>query len=210
MEYDAEKREIIFFDKTVNEIDKLMIDFTNIAEDYTDYVIVSGYVSILLGRTRATEDIDLLVPRLPLSQFTDLFNVLIKKGYECANSMVVEDAYSMMDDFGIRFFKKGEPKPNIEFKMIKNDLDRYSFENRIKVIINDKILYISPLELQIAYKLFLAADGTDEELSSDKDIEDAKHLYVLFKSKINKDELLLFMDKLKVFDKFKWLEKNES
>ena len=54
---------------------------------------------------------------------------------------------------------------------IKNDLDKYSYENKIKVILGEKILFISPLELQIAYKLFLAAEGLEKELQSDKDIE---------------------------------------
>lgn len=207
MEYNVEKREIIFQDKILNELDKLMIDFAEILNNYSDYVIVSGYVSILLGRSRSSEDIDLLIPRMPISQFTDFFKELVKKGYECANSMIVDEAYSMMDYLGIRFFKKGNPVPNIELKAIKNDLDKYSFDNRLRVVLNEKNLFISPLELQIAYKLFLAADGTEEEISSDKDIEDARHLYSLFYDKINKDEMYLFMDKLKVRYKLKWLEK---
>lgn len=58
--------------------------------------------------------------------------------------------------------------------------------------------------MQIAYKLFL---GTE------KDLEDAKHLYDLFKEKLNKEELLYLIDKLKVKDKFEIIKnfgKNES
>ena len=206
MEYDFDKREIIFSDKTLNDLDVFMIDFSNILEKYTDYVIVSGYVSILLGRSRSSEDIDLLIPEIKISTFSRLFHELLHNGYECANTSILEEAFDMLNSFAIRFFKAGYPIPNIEFKIIKNDLDRYSFEHKFKVILKNKILCISPLELQIAYKLFLAADGTDEELSSDKDIEDAKHLYKLFKDKINKEELLLFVDKLKVRNKMRWLK----
>ena len=39
MEYDAEKREI-HSDKILNGLDKLVVDFTNILEKHTDYVIV--------------------------------------------------------------------------------------------------------------------------------------------------------------------------
>ncbi|MEK6842310.1 MAG: hypothetical protein AABX84_00700 [Nanoarchaeota archaeon] len=74
-------------------------------------------------------------------------------------------------------------------------------------MLKEKTLFISSLEIQIAYKLFLAADGTNEELSSDKDIEDAKHIYDLSKDKINKDELSLFLNKLNAKHKMKWLEK---
>ena len=52
--------------------------------------------------------------------------------------------------------------------------------------------------MQIAYKLFL---------SSGKDLEDAKHLYDLFKEKINKDELLYFIDKLDVRKNFELMER---
>ncbi|MBI2043021.1 hypothetical protein HYT25_01390 [Candidatus Pacearchaeota archaeon] len=206
MEYNPEKREIILDGKVLNELDKFVIDFINILEKFKDYVIVSGYVSILLGRTRATEDVDLLVPEIKFAEFGKLFKELINSGYECANTMNVNEAYEMLDDFAVRFFKKGAPRPNIEFKIIKTDLDKYSFENRIKARLREKTLFISPLEMQIAYKLFLAADGNFEELSSDKDIEDAKHLYLLFKDKINKEELSALLKRLKIENKMKWIE----
>jgi len=38
---------------------------------------VSGYVSILLGRTRATEDVDLLVPKMHFNGFKLLFEDLL-------------------------------------------------------------------------------------------------------------------------------------
>lgn len=205
MEYNTIKKEI-YLDKVLNELDKFMINFAGILEKYTSYVVVSGYVSILLGRSRATEDIDLLVPKISFDKFSALFKELLDSGYECANTSNVNDAYEMWDDFAVRFFKIGEPRPNIEFKMIKTDLDRYSFDNRIKVIIENKIFFISPLEMQIPFKLFLAADGTDEELISDKDIEDARHIYQLFKDKINKDEMFRIIDMLKVRKRMRWIE----
>ncbi len=205
MEYDVEKREIRI-DKVLNVIDRFVIDFVSILERHTKYVIVSGYVAILLGRSRSTEDIDLLIPDMDFQSFKKLFNKFVEMGYECANTSLYEEAYDMWGAFAIRFFKKGYPIPNIEFKKIKTDLDKYSFENRIRVIIGDIILYISPLELQIAYKLFLAKEGSDEEISSDKDIEDAKHLYKNFREKLNKFEFDLFIDKLDAHKKLKWLE----
>ena len=58
MEYDAEKKKINLNEKYIDKLDKFTIDFVNILTKYSDYVIVSGYVSILLGRTRASEDVD--------------------------------------------------------------------------------------------------------------------------------------------------------
>ena len=189
-----------------DEFDIFTIEFTELLKKHTSYVIVSGYVSILLGKKRLTEDIDLLVPKMPKEKFVILFNSLLKNNYECANTSIPTDAYEMLSEHAIRFFKKGRPVPNIEFKMIKTDLDRYSLENRRQVLLKDKILFISPLEIQIPYKLLLAADGTEEELQSDKDIEDARFVYKLYKDKINKIEMSKFIDKLGVRKKTRWLE----
>ena len=54
-------------------------------------------------------------------------------------------------------------------------------------------MFISPLELQIPFKLYL---GTE------KDIEDAKHLYLLFKTELDLDALKEFNRKLKVEEAF--------
>ncbi len=202
MEYDVNKKQIIL-DKAINNLDKFVLEFVSLLKDY---VVVSGYVPILFGRSRATEDVDLLVPKMNFESFKELWNNLQKESFECMNTSDAKEAFDMLNEHAIRFFKKGKPTPNIEFKIIKTELDRYSFENKIRVIIKDKVFLISPLELQIAYKLFLAAEGIDEELKADKDIEDARHLYKLFKEKINKDELRIFITKLNAEKKFKFLK----
>jgi len=202
MEYDKNKKEIVL-DKELNNLDKFVLDFVEFLDKY---VVVSGYVSILLGRSRATEDVDLLAPKMNFENFKDFWNNVHENNFECMNTLNVQEAFEMLDEHAIRFFKKGEPIPNIEFKIIKTDLDKYSFEKKIKVIIRDKVFLISPLELQIAYKLFLVADGTDNELRVDKDIEDARYLYKLFENKLNKDEFFEFINKLNVKKRLRFLE----
>jgi len=60
----------IILDRNLSELDKLVIEFTNFFERYSiNYVIVSGYVSILFGRARSTEDIDILVEKLDFNKF---------------------------------------------------------------------------------------------------------------------------------------------
>jgi hypothetical protein len=39
-------------------------------------VIVSGYVAILLGRARASEDVDVIIPRITFSDFKKLYRDL--------------------------------------------------------------------------------------------------------------------------------------
>lgn len=65
MEYNAEDR-TIKLSRDFNILDKFVLDFCELLEDY---VVVSGYASILFGRSRATEDIDLLVPKMEINKF---------------------------------------------------------------------------------------------------------------------------------------------
>src|SRR3989338_423536 len=207
MEYCAEKKEIVS-NKSLNDLDRFVLDFLRIMEKYTDYVLVSGYVSILLGRSRASEDVDILVPEMNYANFKIMFDNPVEAGYECANTSVLKDAYSMLDEHAIRFFKE-TPIPNMEFKKITNSIQKEAFENRIKVILKEKTLFISPLELQIAYKLSLMAKGSLEEISSDKYFEDAKHLYETFKEKIDKEKLYKYARLLSVNKKILDFLENE-
>lgn len=201
MKYDSERSEI-HIDKELNELDAFTLDFVSVLERFTSYVIVSGYVSILLGRTRGSEDVDFLIPPLAYEQFERLFSELLSQGYECANTDDRHEAWSMLDEHAIRFFKKGMPVPNIEFKKITNEIQEYALAHRIKVILGEQALYLSPLELQIPYKLSLMSDADPREISSDKDFEDARHLYEIFKENLNRERLAYFAAYLKVEKKF--------
>jgi hypothetical protein len=196
MEYNIEKKEIKL-NREFNQLDKFVTDFCSLIKDY---VIVSGYVSILFGRSRATEDVDMLIPKMDIEEFKGIWDKIIRSGFECLNTTNIEEAYKSMNNHAIRFARKNKPLPNIEFKLIKNDLDKYSFENKIRVILKNGKLFISPLEMQIAYKLFLAKGGNE------KDIEDAKHLYIIFNEKLNKQELLRLIKLLKVEKQFEIIQ----
>jgi len=196
MEYNSEKKEIIL-NKEVSNLDRFVIDFCSLLEDY---VVVSGYVSILFGRSRATEDVDLLIKVENLEDFKKQWEKITENEFECINTSKPEEAFSMLNETAIRFSRKGKAIPNMEFKKISQAVHKYSFDNKIKVIIGEKVLFVSPLEMQIAYKLMLGKQGNN------KDIEDAKHLYDLFEEKLNKEELLRLvkeMDAEKEFEKIK-------
>lgn len=50
---------IIVLDRELNELDSLVLEFIKCLQ--SRYVIVAGYVAILLGRSRTTDDIDIIV-----------------------------------------------------------------------------------------------------------------------------------------------------
>ncbi len=188
----------IEFEKELNLLDKFVIDFTSILNKLNiRYVIVSGYVSILFGRNRSSEDIDMIIEKMSLDKFKELWNNL-EPFFECINTDNCNDAYEdyLNANHSLRFSRKEEYIPNMEIKFPKIELDIWSLENRKKVIFNSHIIFISKIELQIPFKLFLG---------SEKDIEDAKYLYRLFKDKLDFKLLVEFNRKLKIeplFDKY--------
>lgn len=180
----------IRLDKALNKLDKFVLAFVKALKKHTDYVIVSGYVSILFGRSRATEDIDLIVPRMGKADFLALFKDL-SKNFECLNSSIPEKAYSdyLCKGIAIRFSRKGKPIPNIEFKFAKTNIDYESLRVRFPALIGKRELFISSLELQIAFK--------EIALGSEKDLEDAEHLRAVFEKSLNREKLRHYQKVLK-------------
>jgi len=153
-------KEKIEFEKELNNLDMLVFDFVRALEGFDiEYVLVSGYVSILFGRSRSSEDIDIIVERIDQSLFNTLWNELSKK-FECIITKDKNDAYKdyLLTGHSIRFSRKNEFIPNIEIKFPKVELDAWTLRNRKRVILNEQILYISPIELQIPFKLFLGSE----------------------------------------------------
>ncbi|MBI4454195.1 hypothetical protein HY636_06125 [Candidatus Woesearchaeota archaeon] len=194
MEYKYTK-ERIELEKELNTLDEFVLSFTAILNKLNlNYVIVSGYVSILFGRNRSSEDVDIILEKITLAQFEIMWNEL-NKLFECIITENVKDAYNdyLTTGCAIRFSKKGEAIPNIEIKFPKTELDIWTLNNKKEILLNRNHLFISPLELQIPFKLFLG---------SEKDIEDARFLYNLFKDKLNKALLLEFNRKLNIDEVF--------
>ncbi len=185
-----EDNKIIMEDKEITELDKFVLSFTNLLEKYTDYVIVSGYVVILFGRNRLTEDIDIIIKHIDKEIVESLYQELIKEDYDFLNAESSDRMYEMLEEGSrIRIVQRGAIIPNIDFKSVKDRYDRYSIDNRLELIIGEYHLYISPIELQISYKLYLG---------SEKDIEDAIYISDIFKDKINLDNMEKFMRELEV------------
>jgi len=174
--------------KIKTELDRFVFDFVKILD--VRYVVVSGYVVILFGRSRGTEDIDVLTERFEPAKFEEIFDKLVKNGYYFLNSDDPEKLYEMLDDgLAVRIAKINTVIPNIELKFVRSEIDRFSLENRLKVVIDDESIYIPPPEVQIPYKLYLG---------SVRDIEDAVYLWEIFKDYINTYTLHHYMKKLGV------------
>jgi len=170
-------RRIVVSEKYLTLLDRFVLDFIRILEQETPYVIVSGYVAILFGRSRGTEDVDILVPHLEKPSFSRLYRALLDGGYEFLNAEDADGLFDMLNKrMGIRVARKEQFIPNIELKFVKDEVDRIVLRDRVEVNLPGADVYISAIEIQIAYKLFLG---------SQKDIEDALFLYEIFREDLD-------------------------
>ncbi|MEK6807580.1 MAG: hypothetical protein AABX75_00980, partial [Nanoarchaeota archaeon] len=193
MDIHISSKEIIF-NKELTALDQFVIDFIKIIEKHTDCVIVSGYVSILFGRSRATEDVDALILPISKEKFEKLHKDFISNGFWFLNSENTTELFDLLTTkHSIRVAYKHQAVPNIEIKFIKSEIEKDASANKVKAIISGKTIYISPIELQIAYKEVI--------LASKKDKEDALHLRETFKQQLNKNLLEKYINTLRVMKK---------
>lgn len=172
----------ITFDKELNALDRFVIDFTKILEKHTLYIIVSGYVAILFGRARATDDIDITIPKFSKNKFEALHKDIVENGYWFLNAESIDELFDLLETgHSIRAARKGLATPNIEIKFAKSDTDFESLKDKINVRLAGDTIYIGPLELQVAYKEVILGSG--------KDIEDALHLREIFGEYLDKSIL---------------------
>jgi hypothetical protein len=176
--------------KVITSLDRFVFDMVRIIGSHTPYVIVSGYVAILLGRSRGTEDVDMLIPLPDFETFSAFYDEMLNSNYEFLNAEDKGGLYQMLcSQMAIRAAESGSIIPNMEIKAMKTEYDYYSFSSRIEMMINEIPLSISPLELQIAYKL---------DLGSDKDIEDAVYLWEICHDLLDTDLFSRFCHELQV------------
>lgn len=176
--------------RKLTPLDLFVKEFLNILKKHSDYLIVSGYVSISTGRSRGTEDVDILIPKLKKEQFFILFENLKDEGFWCYQGEDPKEAYVYIENLNsIRFAKKNNLFPNIE--MIPFDSSKkaktFEFQHPQKIRIDGFEFKIPEIEFEIAYK--------EEVLKGKKDIDDAKHLRAFFiniisDKKINKYKII--------------------
>jgi len=171
---------IIIVNRDLTELDIFLRDFLNILKKHSDYLVVSGFVSIATGRTRGTEDIDMLVPVMKKEKFERFFNELNEKRFWCYQGDNVNEVYLYVKDMkNIRFAKKDEMFPNIEFISINETRKAkyFEFTHPQKIKIKDFEFKIPPIEFEILYKEII--------LKGKKDIADARHLRIFFSDIVN-------------------------
>jgi hypothetical protein len=185
----------IIISRELSDLDIFTLDFINILKKYTSYVVISGYVSILLGRSRVSEDVDILIPKMSGTIFEKLYAELKKGGFYCINAENPSEVYEYITDkLAIRFAKNGTVIPNIELKCAKNKIEKFTLSKTLRVLLpNNTEIIISNLEMQIVFK--------EKILKSQKDLEDAKHMRIVAQGHLNNDTIKKYEEMLNDFYK---------
>lgn len=182
-----------------NRLDELAIEFSTLLGQFDiDHVYIAGYVSILAGRARSTEDVDVLIRETDEETIEEFVETLDREGY-WGPAMPLPSMYEMLENGdNIWIAPDDQVTPHLEVKFVRDEFDRTSLENAITARIGDKTIPIGPLELQIAYKLRLGAQ---------KDVEDAVHLYTLFEETLSVSRLDQWARRLEVEDEYERLKR---
>ncbi len=170
----------IRFSRNLSELDKFVIDFVKMLNSLQiRYMIISGYISILFGRSRTTEDIDFFIEDIEKSKFDTFIDRIESSGLWIINTSDSNLAYRMLKDGdSIRIAKRRMAIPNMEIK-VKSDKEIW--QESTKIIVNDFEINTSRIENQIAFKFYLG---------SENDIEDAVYLYELLGDMLDKELLI--------------------
>jgi len=181
-----------------NALDELAIQFSELLDIAgIDHVFIAGYVAILTGRARATNDIDVLIEKRSESAIESLVGTLEEAGF-WGPAMPLENMYSSLSNgTNIWVAPDGQMTPHLEVKFPTDAYDRASLDGAMTARVGTSAVPIGPLELQIAYKLFLGGE---------KDLEDAAHLHGLFGETLRESELLHWVETLEVKDRYDQLD----
>ena len=166
-----------------NILDKFAENFCEIVEKHVKYIVVSGFVAISHGRSRATEDIDMIIERMSFNDFEKMHNELTRKGFICMQSSKIEEVYDYLDKGdSIRYVEREDMlPPEMEVKFVKDEIDKLQIKERKKFIFTGLDIWFSSIEMNVAFK--------EELLKSDKDMEDAKHLRIIYKEEISEKQI---------------------
>lgn len=185
-------------DREPNQLDELAIGFSAVLAEFDiSHAYVAGYVSILAGRARSTEAVDVLIEDADEQKINTLVSALEERDY-WGPAMPLSSMFdSLQNGDNIWVAPDEQLTPHLEVKFARDEFDRASIRNGITAEIDATQIPIGPLELQIAYKLSLGART---------DIEDAVHLYTLFEADLRETTLEKWVHKLDVEDAYEQLK----
>jgi len=132
--FNRENRWIRVVKKTLLPEDSVAFRFAEVLDEAgVRYVVVEGYVAILFGRARRSDDVDFVVERISEDEFVELCRRALKHGFvlmrgDIGSEDSVRRVYRnhLAAGLSIRFMYGDIIVPNIEFKMVWSIVERYA------------------------------------------------------------------------------------
>ena len=190
----------VVIDKPPSDLDRLILEVGDVLDAVDiEYAVVSGYVAVLFGRSRATEDIDIITERFGEETADELAKRLREADY-WGSAMPLDDLHeTLADGLPARVAEEGHRVPIVELKFASDESDRISLDNAISVRLGGESLRVGSLEFQIAYKL---------DMGAQRDYEDALYLHEIVGPSINRMALEEYITKLGVEDEYEQLRES--
>lgn len=167
-----------------NLLNAFVMDFVDVLGSLNiNYIIVSDFVAISHGRSRGTEDIDLIIEKIGEQKFGELHFALLKASFECIQGSNAKELFSdyLKENTSIRYVRNGGFVPEMELKMAKDELDEIQLKERVKLPLTGLPFWFSSIETNIAFK--------EELLKTPKDMEDSRHLRIIYEGKLNEEKI---------------------
>lgn len=173
----------------ITELDKLAWELISRLNNYADYVIVSGYIAILLGMERPTQDVDIVIRGFRSKpEFKNFFKSLKGLGWETIPSNL-DELYFLLEERNEKIDIFTNKQWYFDFKKAKDKWGILSLENPLMVKKGKYSFKIAPPEIQIPYKIWLG---------SDKDLKDAAYLYERLKPIVDREAMIGIAKEMKV------------
>ena len=132
-----------------NVLDDFALKFCEVIEKHVKYIIVSGFVAISHGRKRTTEDIDMIIEKMSRENFYLLHEDLIRNGFHCMQSSLVEDIYEYLENKDSIRYTDNEQffPPEMEVKFVKDEIDELQIKTRKKLEFTGLDIWFSSIEM---------------------------------------------------------------
>lgn len=139
------RNETLVVERELNQLDELAIGFSEILRQFDiGHVYIAGYVSILAGRARATEYVDVLIEQIDEEAADELAAKLGEEGF-WGPAMPLSSTYEMLDSGdNIWVAPMDQVTPHLEVKFARDEFDRASLENAMTARIGGKTIPIGP------------------------------------------------------------------
>ena len=177
----------IVIDRELTKLDMFVKDFLSVLKRHSDYLIVSGFVSIITGRSRGTEDVDILMPQMNEQKFAELLVDLKKNSFWCYQGENEKELCEYMERLShLRFAQIDTMFPNMEMIPITpaKKTQWFEFTRPQKLRVGSLKQKIPPIEFEIVYK--------EKVLGSKKDKDDARHLRAVFANILKEEKFKEF------------------